>query len=227
MNNNPKKISVILRVRSKEFYVGFCIQSLIDSLSNFEIIVINNKTDEGTLKTIKHFQKSDEVIPDKKNNHVNIKFIDIENYTPGKALNLGNKYATGEYTLIISSHCKIINFNQPETLKLLNKYSAIFFKQIPVWNGRRIIPKYIWSNFGNEKKVNLFSDNENRYFFHNAFSMFKRETLDKFPFNVDLISKEDRYWANKIIKSEKNILYYPDNIAEHYYTQNGSTWRNL
>ena len=52
--------------------------------------------------------------------------------------------------------------------------------------------------------------------FHNAFSMFKRETLDKIPFDEDLISKEDRYWANKIIKSEKDILYYPYNIAEHF-----------
>ena len=129
--------------------------------------------------------------------------------------------------MIISSHCKIINFDQKYSIDLLKNYSAIFFKQIPVWNGRRIKPKYIWSNFKDDKSENLYSDNENRYFFHNAFSMFKRKTLIKKPFNEDLISKEDRYWANEEINNGNKILYLPKNSVEHFYTEHGSTWKNL
>ena len=50
------------------------------------------------------------------------------------------------------------------------------------------------------KKVsNLFSKLENRYFLHNALAAYKKN-IKKYPFDENLTGKEDRYWADKIIK---------------------------
>ena len=45
--------------------------------------------------------------------------------------------------------------------------------------------------------------------------------------NENLTGKEDRYWANKIVKLKYNYLYDPNLIAEHQYTENGNTWKGI
>ena len=54
-----------------------------------------------------------------------------------------------------------------------------------------------------------------------------RLILKKLPFDENLTGKEDRYWANKIVKKKLNYLYDPSLIAEHQYTANGNTWKGI
>jgi hypothetical protein len=68
---------------------------------------------------------------------------------------------------------------------------------------------------------------ENRYFFHNALSFFKSETLKNFPFDEHLVGKEDRYWARDIIDGGAKILYDPEMEVNHHYTDNGNTWKGI
>jgi hypothetical protein len=82
----------------------------------------------------------------------------------------------------------------------------------------------MWSNFKEESQTNYWCDHEERYFFHNAFSIFKREHLIEFPFDEHYSSKEDRYWANDQIDKGFNILYDSEQEVKHYYTQEGATW---
>ena len=221
-----QKFSVIIRVKNEERYIGFCIQSVLDHLENSQIIVINNKSNDDSLNIISHFKK-DKSLKSMDNRYSDIEIVDIDEYTPGKALNMGISKAINNYILIISAHCKIIKFDYKMTTMYLNKGNAIFGNQVPIWNGKRIKKRYIWSNFKDILCENYYSENEERFFFHNAFSMFQKETLVKFPFNENLVSKEDRYWANSFIKSSNKIIYLPNNVVEHYYTGNGSTWKNL
>ena len=73
----------------------------------------------------------------------------------------------------------------------------------------------------------MFSKLENRYFIHNAIAVYKKKTLKKYPFDEYLLGKEDRYWANNIIKKKLNFLYDPSLEVTHHYTENGNTWRGL
>ena len=218
--------SVIIRVKNEEKHIGHCVQSVIDHLNNPEIIIIDNNSIDNSMDIISHFKK------DKSLNSTDKRYADIQNfninaYTPGKALNLGISKAKNKYILIISAHCKIINFNKKDTNKKLDEGYSIFGDQIPIWNGKRITKRYIWSNFATKEKINMYSEYENRFFFHNAFSIFKKNMLKKYPFNENLVSKEDRYWANNIIKLKKKTFYMPSNCVEHYYTNNGATWKNI
>ena len=54
-------------------------------------------------------------------------------------------------------------------------YVGIFGNQNPIWNGKKINKRYIWSHFVETEEENMFSKMEDRYFFHNAVSFFRKE----------------------------------------------------
>ena len=49
----------------------------------------------------------------------------------------------------------------------------------------------------------------------------------KYPFDENLVGKEDRYWATEQIKNGYNIIYIPYFIVKHHYTDNGATWKGV
>ena len=218
--------SVILRAKNEGDWIGHCIQSLLDNIKNPEIIILDNESSDDTLQIVKAFKKNKKL--DSKNfNYTNIKIYTIKDYTPGRSINFGVKKSANENIIIISAHCILKKFPINSILNNLKKYKGIFGNQIPIWKGKKISKRYIWSNFTNKKVINMFSKQEERYFFHNAASVFKKSTLKKIPFDEELSGKEDRYWANKIVNSKMKYLYDPGFVVDHHYTVNGATWKGL
>ena len=209
-------ISVIIRNRNESEFIGFAIQSCLDHLNRPEIIIVNDQDTDDSLEIAKLF-----------NNRLNIKIIQCQNYSPGKSINLGVTNSENDYMLILSGHSQITQIDLPDVKKDLEEYFAVFGKQVPIYKGKKITPRYIWSHFTDEKVVNMYSQIEKRYFFHNAFSFFKKETLVKNPFDESLPGKEDRYWAKDMEASGKQFLYSPKNIINHFYTKNGATWKGI
>ncbi len=216
-----------MRVRNEERWIGHSIQSIIEFIPGVEIIIIDNNSNDNSINIAKHFQKDPKLDNSDLLRYTNMKFINIHDYTPGKALNLGVRESSFEDCLVISAHCVIKLINLSSILSDLTNYKSIFGKQIPVWNGKKIKPRYVWSNFVNEKIVNMYSDLENRYFHHNAAAFYKKTFLLDNPFDPNLQSKEDRYWANEIIKKNNKILYNPEFQVFHHYTINGNTWKGI
>lgn len=221
-----KKLSVIIRLKNDERWIGFTIQSVLDFFPEAEIIIIDNNTTDEALQICSMFDKP-KIFINKSNSYSKIIFKKIRKYTPGKALNIGIKAASRENIMIISSHCVIKKINYLKLEKDLEIYAGIFGNQIPIYLGKKIQKRYVWSNFINKRSINFFSKIENRFFFHNAFSFFKKKIIIKNLFNEDLIGKEDRYWAKKIVEKKLKYLYEPDHQVEHYYTKDGNTWKGL
>jgi len=225
---NSIPTSVIIRTRNEERWIGHSIQSIIDNISEPEIIVIDNNSSDETLSIVKSFAKNPNLDLTDKMRYTNINIFNIDDYTPGKSLNLGIKKSNNQNCIIISAHCVISKINLDKHFGDLKKYVSIFGNQIPIWNGKKITKRYIWSHFINKKIVNMYSELENRYFFHNAISIFEKSFLESHPFDEFLQSKEDRYWANDMIQNHnKKILYDPDIEVYHHYTKNGNTWKGL
>ena len=65
------------------------------------------------------------------------------------------------------------------------------------------------------------------YFLHNAFSLFQTSYIKENPFDERLNGKEDRYWAQEQIDNGNEILYKPNLIVKHHYTDNGATWKGV
>lgn len=224
--NDLKKISVIIRCRNEDRWIGHCIQSVLDLLNKPEIIIIDNKSTDETLQIVKSF-KEDPNLKDKKNRkYTKINILSIADYSPGRSINLGVKNATNPIILVISAHCVLKKIDINKHIKDLKKYKCIFGNQIPVWKGKKITKRYIWSHFGDKEKENMYSDQEGRYFMHNAVAIYNKEFLIKNKFDEFLTTKEDRYWANKLVKKYK-YLYDPELEVEHHYTEAGNTWKGI
>ena len=51
--------------------------------------------------------------------------------------------------------------------------------------------------------------------------------LVKYPFDEELVGKEDRYWVNDRIEEGLKSIYDFNLISNHYYTTNGATWKGI
>tara|TARA_B100000787_G_scaffold165270_1_gene148968 strand:- start:17431 stop:18108 length:678 start_codon:yes stop_codon:yes gene_type:complete len=223
--NNP--FSVIIRCKNEERWLGHTIQSVMDFIPNNEIIIVDNLSEDKSLEIAKSFRQD----PDLNGNseyYTDVSVIDVSSYTPGSAINLGVQSAKYPNILIISSHCVITKFNITAVMESLKTYAGIFGNQIPRYQGKRIKKRYLWKHFGETLKEDMYSDMEDRHFFHNAASLFTKELLIKFPFNENIVGKEDRYWANHVIGAGEHTLYDPINFeVDHHYTANGNTWKGI
>ncbi len=222
------KVSVIIRSKNEEKFIGNCIQSILDNIFKPEIIVIDNNSQDKTLEIVRYFIQDPFLKNNKEKNYTKIKILKIDDYTPGKSLNLGVKECSNQNIMIISAHCELTNFDIKKHLTDLKKYSCIFGNQIPVFYGKKITKRYIWSNFGDKSIENYFSKYEDRYFIHNALCLYKKQILTKNPFDENLQGKEDRYWINKMMKKKTTrFLYDPILEAKHNYTSDGNTWKGI
>jgi len=211
-------ISVIIRNRNENEYIGFAIQSCLDHFNKPEIIIVDNNSTDDSLQTVNLFK-----------DRTSIKVLPINDYTPGKSINLGVKHATNERILILSAHAQITALN----IEMLNQwfrkgYVAIFGNQTPIYKGKKISKRYIWSHFTKDTTENLYSDIEDRHFLHNAFCFYNKEFLIKNPMPEQYAGKEDRYWAKDMIDKDHTYLY--DGLHQtcnHFYTSNGATWKGI
>ena len=208
-------ISVVMRCRNEEQWIGHSIQSVVDFFDNPEIIIVDDNSTDNSRRVITTFD------------YLDIKIVDIDYYTPGKALNVGVKECSNDIVLVMSSHCVLTNADVKKIKGLMKKNVAVWGKQIPIWNGKKINRRYVWSNFKDEDDVNYFCKEEDRPFLHNALCFYNRQFLLENPFDERLSGKEDRYWAIDRIKEGHDIYYDSSLVAHHQYTDNGSTWKGV
>ena len=102
-------LSVIIRARDEERWIGHSIQSVLDFVSFPEIIIINNGSSDRTVEIAKHFQADPELVTNRA--YTDIKILDIDEYTPGSAINLGASEASNDFIMVLSSHCVLKKFS--------------------------------------------------------------------------------------------------------------------
>ncbi len=221
-----KNVSVLIRNKNEERWIGHAIQSALEFLDEPEIIVIDNRSIDDSLDIVRSF-RHDPALEKEKKKYSTVLIDSITDYTPGKALNMGVKLATNSTILILSAHSVIKSLEGRNIEILLSKSSCVFGKQNPVYRGRKITPRYLWSHFGDEEILDMYSDLENRYFLHNAACFYNKSALLELPFDENITGKEDRIWAKNCISSGLHYIYTPSFVVDHHYTQAGNTWRGV
>ena len=210
-------ISVIIRNKNEAEHIGLAIQSVHDCIGpSAEIIVVDDNSTDDSLRVVALFDKL----------NIRIQKI-VGDYSPGRSINQAVEKATHGKVLVLSAHAQITKINLEYISSSLNTFKAVFGHQTPIYRGKKISPRYIWSHFIEEEVVNMFSSIENRPFLHNAFCFYNRDFLLNNPFDEQLVGKEDRYWAIDLIKNSHQYLYTPSLRANHYWTSNGATWKGL
>ena len=212
------KLSVIIRARNEEQHIGFALQSIYDSFGKdgIEVIIADNNSTDDTMSVVNMFT-----------HFMDIEVFTVDKYTPGLSLNSAVKQTVNDTILILSAHCKILNSSLSYVKNRLENHVAVFGKQIPIYRGKRVNPRYIWKHFTDKMSINMFSDQEDRHFLHNAFCYYDRSYLIENPFDETLVGKEDRYWAADVAEAGQTYCYDPELKVEHYFTTNGATWKGL
>jgi len=194
-------VSIIIRSKNEERWIGHCLRSVFSqTYNNFEVILIDNCSTDQTLRRAEAFP---------------IKILKIQEFLPGKAINLGIRESTGKYIVCLSGHCIPTNSSWLENLIHDLKYdhvAGVYGRQQPLPYSSDLDKRDLLNLFGLDKKIQVKD-----YFFHNANSAFRRETWEKFPFDEELTNVEDRIWGKEVINAGMNIIYEPNASVFHWH----------
>ena len=196
-------ISIIIRTKNEERWIGNCLRSIYkQTFKNFEIILIDNNSSDKTLQKARQYKID--------------KILNIKNFIPGKALNLGIKNSAGKFCVCLSAHCipknKFWLVNLLKSIKKNKKFAAVYGRQEPMSFSSLSDKRDLLITFGLDEKIQKKDS-----FFHNANSIIKKKLLIKYPFDNKTTNIEDRLWAQKIIKQGFQIFYSPKASVYHYH----------
>ena len=225
------KYSFIVRNVNEARWIGHCIQSLIDFFGNsIEIIIVDNESTDDSLKIVRMFMN------ERHNLKIKILNISRSEYSPGRAINLGfqNLSSPDENTIvgIISAHSQILNFDKDIAADIFNssdKCFGLIGKQTPIYLGKKIRKSYVWEHFNEDTRVKNMKELylTHDHFYHNAFSFNKYSVWAENPFDELVCAKEDRYWADDLVRKGYHFYYEPKIACNHHWTSNGATWRGI
>ena len=196
-------VSIIIRTKNEERWIKSCFDAIFNqSFSNFEIIVVDNNSIDKTIQKVKQYGVS--------------KILNIDNYLPGKALNIGIEKAKGEYIVCLSAHCipKDPNWliNLVKAIEEDSSYAGVYGRQEPMPFSSASDKRDLFLVFGLDRKVQMKDS-----FFHNANSIIRKKCWEIENFDNKTSNIEDRLWAKTMLKKGYKLLYEPEAIIYHYH----------
>ncbi len=197
------KISIIVRTKNEERWIGHCLKAIYEQdYPSFEVILVDNNSTDNTIEIAKRY-------PIKK-------FLNINKFLPGKAINIGVKSASGNLICCISAHCVPKNNNWLSTLSqnIIDEpeIGGVYGRQIPTSFTDAIDKRDLVIVFGKDKRIQ-----KKDYFFHNANSMFRRDIWERFNFDEEVTNIEDRVWGKKLVENGFSIVYEPEAEVFHHH----------
>ena len=196
-------ISIIIRTKNEERWIGLCIGRIKkQSYKNYEIVLVDSFSEDKTVEKAK------------RNGVENI--VRIKEYKPGKAINMGIRASKGQYIVILSAHCLPINENWlSDLLEEINsdpKLAGVYGKQVPMDFSSDEDKRDLLIVFGEDERIQKKDG-----FFHNANSIIKRDVWEETNFDNEVENIEDRIWAGEILKQNYKIKYTPKAPVYHYH----------
>lgn len=196
-------VSVILRTKNEGTYLGQVIQSLLaqEYEADLEIVVVDSGSSDDTIKIAQYF---------------GCQLIEIppQEFSFGRALNIGAAEARGELLVNLSGHAV------PVDNTYLRHLTAPFEAES------------VWATFGRDvphpgccpsqaRDIEEWFPEEwmerSRYF-SNANACLRKVAWQAFPFDEELTGAEDAKWAQEVLATGHRIVYVPTATAYHSHT---------
>lgn len=226
-------ISFIIPCRNEKKFIKETIASILnqkDINKNFEIIIVDGQSEDGTREILSELQSLDERI---------MIFDNPQKITP-VALNIGVKKAKGDFIFILGAHSKIEDDYVSNTLKIFEEHPDVSCAGGPIISKGnsslgKAIAKAMSSPIGVGNAKHRFPDYEG-YAEMACFPAFKKEVFDKIGYyDEKLVRNQDddfcfrlRLGGDKVYISPKvkSIYYVRDNLKSLFrqYYQYGF-WR--
>lgn len=200
--NESCTVSIIVRAKNEEKWISSCLSGVFrQDFKDFEVILVDNCSSDRTVEKAKTF-------PIKR-------VLTVDEFYPGRALNLGISHSTGRYIVCLSAHC--IPTNRKWLGNLLSNFTTpeiagVYGRQEPMAFTKDVDKRDLINIFGLDRKVQKKDP-----FFHNANSMIRKEIWHEFPFSETARNIEDRLWAKEILEKGFSIVYEPEASVYHYH----------
>tara|TARA_B000000475_G_scaffold262260_1_gene247656 strand:+ start:1396 stop:2652 length:1257 start_codon:yes stop_codon:yes gene_type:complete len=198
----PKKVSIIIRGKNEEDWLGLCLKSIHEqTFKDFEIIYVDNQSNDASLKIAKEFKVD--------------KIKKIKEFLPGRAINQGIRLSQGKYIVILSAHCipkdrnwlsRMVKSIKPK------KIAGVYGRQLPLRSTSSDDARDLLMTFGNENRIQKKDP-----FFHNANSIIKKAIWNKVNFDESITNIEDRDWAKKVLSMGFEIKYDSSASVFHFH----------
>lgn len=199
-------ISVVIRAYNEEKWLHRCLRAvkhqrlLIDN-----IIVVDNESTDNSRNIAKA-------------NDATIVSISREDFTFGRALNIGIDAAKSDIILILSAHCIPVDELWSSFLAVhLNNTDnenvcGVYGRQEPLPETSDIDARDLYTTFREERQ-----HQSQDYFFHNANSAIRKSLWLKHPFDEKIQGVEDRAWGKLLTQQGHQIVYEPMARVYHHH----------
>ena len=82
-----ENLSVVIRTKNEARWIGHAIQSILNLIHKPEIIIVDDNSDDETLKIIRYFSQDPVLKNNENKNYTNIKIFQIINFSFVKSFN--------------------------------------------------------------------------------------------------------------------------------------------
>ena len=182
------------------------------------LISINSQTIKPNKIVIVDNYSTDNSVTIAEKYNCKIVHYDLELFNYSRALNLGLTACDAAHVLILSAHCPLTNSDSLEIMlnELENeRVAGVFGRQLPTSSSTPFDVRDLLTVFGRERIVY-----DKFPFFHNAFSVIRRQSWEEVNFNESYNGIEDRLWAREQCLRNKRIVYCPDAKVFHEHGLN-------
>lgn len=206
------RASVVIRCYNEAEHIGKLLAELKrQSFTDYEVIVVDSGSDDGTLDIV----GSEDVI---------LEHIRKEDFSFGRSLNIGCRAARGEFLVFISAHC------YPEHEDWLVNLLAGFDdeKVAVVYGKQRGIPdshfseRQIFKSWFPEESI----ARQEGPFSNNANAAVRRSLWEMNPYDESLTGLEDVAWAQQVMRDGWWVSYRADAGVIHVHDETPSQIRN-
>ena len=209
-------ISIITPSYNSKEYILETIKSVQNqSYKNWEMIIIDDCSRDGTLELLEILEKEDSRIKIQKNS---------ENKGPGFCRNLGFKVASGEYICLLDSddvYIENINYllERVEEYLKVEKIGALAFNIKNYYSKKPLSHEIPHGN----KKLD-FNKNLETYYYIGAGHCIRKSTYERagvYPKDLGIYGGEERDLSFRILGEDLEILYCSDIVIYHKVSPNG------
>jgi glycosyltransferase involved in cell wall biosynthesis len=197
--------SIVIRCYNERDHIGKLLYGIFQqNRDDFEVILVDSGSTDGTLEVAQKYPIED------------IVYIDPEEFSFGRALNMGCESASGEYCVFASAH------TYPKRRDWLSKMLEKFNDNVAIVYGKQRgneITKYpekqIFRQWFPEESKNI----QRNAFVNNANAAVRREIWKEFPYDEQLTGLEGLDWAKRVQDAGYEIAYAADATIIHVHDE--------
>lgn len=204
-------ISVIIRTKNESKDISKALDIVKNQLLKpSDIVVVDSGSTDGTVDIVKQWS--------------DVKLIQIspEEFTFGRALNIGFEAAEGEIVVALSAHA--FPCSQHWLQNLVKHFddlqvAGVYGKQVPQPDAWPPVQRDYLAFYGDQTRIQTSPDSRREHSFSNANAAIRRKCWEKRCFDEALTGSEDREWARAMLRLGYKIVYEPEAAVYHSHNE--------